>query len=96
MFVYYEEHLTWEHKICIFQKPKCFYCVLSLQGESGSVSIQEALQKIVDDKAESDQPTSLSEVFQKSEAYSALRKSVLDYLKYNRYHLTMYARPGLL
>uniref|UniRef100_A0A673FQQ5 Uncharacterized protein n=2 Tax=Cyprinidae TaxID=7953 RepID=A0A673FQQ5_9TELE len=39
---------------------------------------------------------SLSEVFQKSEAYSALRKSVLDYLKYNRYHLTMYARPGLL
>ncbi|XP_067240532.1 cilia- and flagella-associated protein 61 [Chanodichthys erythropterus] len=67
-----------------------------LEGESGSVSIQEALQKIVDDKAESDQPTSLSEVFQKSEAYSALRKTVLDYLKYNRYHLTMYARPGLL
>ncbi|XP_048063980.1 cilia- and flagella-associated protein 61 isoform X2 [Megalobrama amblycephala] len=67
-----------------------------LEGESGLVSIQEALQKIVDDKAESDRPTSLSEVFQKSEAYSALRKSVLDYLKYNRYHLTMYARPGLL
>ncbi|XP_043075687.1 cilia- and flagella-associated protein 61 [Puntigrus tetrazona] len=67
-----------------------------LEGENGSVSIQEALQKIVDDKAESDQSMSLSEVFQKSEAYSALRKSVLDYLKYNRYHLTMYARPGLL
>ncbi|XP_056099351.1 cilia- and flagella-associated protein 61 [Rhinichthys klamathensis goyatoka] len=67
-----------------------------LEGESGSVSIQEALQKIVDDKAESDQLTGLSEVFQKSEAYSALRKSVLDYLRYNRYHLTMYARPGLL
>ncbi|XDV41227.1 hypothetical protein PO909_010124 [Leuciscus waleckii] len=65
-------------------------------GESGSVSIQEALQKIVDDKAESDQLTGLSEGFQKSEAYSALRKSVLDYLRYNRYHLTMYARPGLL
>ncbi|XP_050948130.1 cilia- and flagella-associated protein 61 [Labeo rohita] len=67
-----------------------------LEGENGSVSIQEALQKIVDDKAESDQSMSLSEVFQKSAAYSALRKSVLDYLKYNRYHLTMYARPGLL
>ncbi|KAK2883843.1 hypothetical protein Q8A67_017480 [Cirrhinus molitorella] len=67
-----------------------------LEGENGSVSIQEALQKIVDDKAESDQSMSISEVFQKSEAYSALRKSVLDYLKYNRYHLTMYARPGLL
>uniref|UniRef100_A0A8C1WK50 Si:zfos-223e1.2 n=1 Tax=Cyprinus carpio TaxID=7962 RepID=A0A8C1WK50_CYPCA len=65
-------------------------------GENGSVSIQEALQKIVDDKAESNQSMSLSDVFQKSEAYSALRKSVLDYLKYNRYHLTMYARPGLL
>lgn len=77
-------------------KTKKLYSVLSPQGESGSVSIQEALQKIVDDKAESDQPTSLSEVFQKSEAYSALRKSVLDYLKYNRYHVTMYARPGLL
>lgn len=60
------------------------------------MSIQEALQKIVDDKAESDQSRSLSKVFQKSEAYSALRNSVLDYLKYNRYHLTMYARPGLL
>ncbi|XP_077075581.1 cilia- and flagella-associated protein 61 [Siphateles boraxobius] len=67
-----------------------------LEGESGSVSIQEALQKIVEDKAESDQLTGLSEVFQRSEAYSALRKSVLDYLRYNRYHLTMYARPGLL
>uniref|UniRef100_A0A8C2CMI5 Cilia and flagella associated protein 61 n=1 Tax=Cyprinus carpio TaxID=7962 RepID=A0A8C2CMI5_CYPCA len=67
-----------------------------LEGENGSVSIQEALQKIVDDKAESNQSMSLSDVFQKSEAYSALRKSVLDYLKYNRYHLTMYARPGLL
>ncbi|CAM4687298.1 unnamed protein product [Leuciscus chuanchicus] len=67
-----------------------------LEGESGSVSIQEALHKIVDDKAESDQLTGLSEGFQKSEAYSALRKSVLDYLRYNRYHLTMYARPGLI
>uniref|UniRef100_A0A671SHN6 Uncharacterized protein n=1 Tax=Sinocyclocheilus anshuiensis TaxID=1608454 RepID=A0A671SHN6_9TELE len=52
--------------------------------------------KIVDDKAKSDQSVSLSEVFQKSEAYSALRKRVLDYLNYNRYHLTMYARPGML
>ncbi|KAK7151226.1 hypothetical protein R3I93_012233 [Phoxinus phoxinus] len=68
----------------------------NIEGESGSVSLQEALQKMVDDKAESDQLTGLSEGFQKSEAYSALRKSVLDYLRYNRYHLTMYARPGLL
>uniref|UniRef100_A0A672JS45 Cilia and flagella associated protein 61 n=1 Tax=Sinocyclocheilus grahami TaxID=75366 RepID=A0A672JS45_SINGR len=67
-----------------------------MASENGSVSIQEALQKIVDDKAEFDQSMSLSEVFQKSEAYSALRKRVLDYLNYNRYHLTMYARPGML
>lgn len=67
-----------------------------LQDESGSVSLEEALQQIADDKAESDQLVSLSQTFQKSQAYSALRNSVLDYLKYNRYHLSMYARPGLL
>ncbi|XP_051955080.1 cilia- and flagella-associated protein 61 [Xyrauchen texanus] len=67
-----------------------------LEGECGLMSIQEVLQKIVDDKQETDQPMSLSEMFLKSEACPALKKSVLDYLKYNRYHLTMYAQPGLL
>lgn len=88
--LYHDRFADFEQEVCqIMDSAK-------LQDESGSVSLEEALQQIADDKAESDQLVSLSQTFQKSQAYSALRNSVLDYLKYNRYHLSMYARPGLL
>ncbi|XP_057208619.1 cilia- and flagella-associated protein 61 isoform X2 [Triplophysa rosa] len=67
-----------------------------VEGDNGSVSMHEVLQKMVGDKTETGHLMNLSEMFGKSQTCSALKTTVLDYLKYNRYHLTMYARPGLL
>ncbi|TRY84483.1 hypothetical protein DNTS_035831 [Danionella cerebrum] len=61
--------------------------------DSTSMSLPEVLEKLLDDGAESD---GLRESFKKSLAPSALKKNLLDFLKYNRNHLTMYARPGLV
>ncbi|KAG9283109.1 cilia- and flagella-associated protein 61 isoform X1 [Astyanax mexicanus] len=38
----------------------------------------------------------LNQMFKNSEGPDALKRSVLDYLKYNRYHLPMYAQARLL
>ncbi|XP_056620849.1 LOW QUALITY PROTEIN: cilia- and flagella-associated protein 61 [Triplophysa dalaica] len=67
-----------------------------VEGDNGLVSMHEVLQKMVGDKTETGHLMNLSEMFGKSQTCSALKTTVLDYLKYNRYHLTMYARPGLL
>lgn len=71
-------------------------CLVFSQGDNGLVSMHEVLQKMVEDKPETGHLMNISEMFGKSQTCSALKTTVLDYLKYNRYHLTMYARPGLL
>uniref|UniRef100_A0A8C5L602 Cilia and flagella associated protein 61 n=3 Tax=Jaculus jaculus TaxID=51337 RepID=A0A8C5L602_JACJA len=38
----------------------------------------------------------LQKVFQESIYKSLVERSILDYLHYNRYHLPMYAWPGIL
>uniref|UniRef100_A0A3B3TBS5 Cilia and flagella associated protein 61 n=1 Tax=Paramormyrops kingsleyae TaxID=1676925 RepID=A0A3B3TBS5_9TELE len=38
----------------------------------------------------------LKNVFEKTDGFSMLKRSLLNYLKYNRYHLTMYAHAGFL
>uniref|UniRef100_A0A4W4F6L7 Uncharacterized protein n=2 Tax=Electrophorus electricus TaxID=8005 RepID=A0A4W4F6L7_ELEEL len=38
----------------------------------------------------------LKHIFGQSEGPAKLKRSALEFLKYNRYHLTMYAQPGLL
>nr|XP_055041583.1 cilia- and flagella-associated protein 61 isoform X2 [Misgurnus anguillicaudatus] len=66
------------------------------ESDHGLVSMEEIFHQMMEDKAETGGMMNLSEMFQKSQCCFTLKKTLLDYLKYNRYHLTMYARPGLL
>ncbi|XP_062406740.1 cilia- and flagella-associated protein 61 [Sardina pilchardus] len=69
---------------------------IQLQGDA--VSMPELIQRLVEAKVEiTEQPEHfLKKSFEKSKGLASLKKSALNYLKYNRYHLTMYAQPGLL
>ncbi|XP_062857791.1 cilia- and flagella-associated protein 61 isoform X2 [Trichomycterus rosablanca] len=60
------------------------------------VSISRLAEMIVDGTLETphrDPSVYLQEIFGESEALETLKSSVLDYLKFNRYHLTMFAQP---
>uniref|UniRef100_A0AAR2J4M6 Cilia- and flagella-associated protein 61 N-terminal domain-containing protein n=1 Tax=Pygocentrus nattereri TaxID=42514 RepID=A0AAR2J4M6_PYGNA len=63
-----------------------------------SVSIPKLAEMIVDGTWEvpADPSLYLNQIFEQSEGPQGLKRSVLDYLKYNKYHLPMYAQPGLL
>ncbi|KAJ8356097.1 hypothetical protein SKAU_G00188910, partial [Synaphobranchus kaupii] len=63
------------------------------QGEDNSLSLQEVIQKMVEeDPVVSEDPNQyLERLFSKSDGLTPLKRGVLNYLKYNRYHLTMYA-----
>uniref|UniRef100_A0A8C9QP27 Cilia and flagella associated protein 61 n=1 Tax=Scleropages formosus TaxID=113540 RepID=A0A8C9QP27_SCLFO len=52
---------------------------------------------VLNEEAVSENPKIyLKNIFQKSDSITTLKKSMLNYLNYNRYHLTMYAQPGLI
>uniref|UniRef100_A0A8C9TSL2 Cilia and flagella associated protein 61 n=1 Tax=Scleropages formosus TaxID=113540 RepID=A0A8C9TSL2_SCLFO len=62
--------------------------------ESAKVQL---VQKVLNEEAVSENPKIyLKNIFQKSDSITTLKKSMLNYLNYNRYHLTMYAQPGLI
>ncbi|XP_063079236.1 cilia- and flagella-associated protein 61 [Engraulis encrasicolus] len=68
-----------------------------IQLEEEEVPMPEAIQRLVEGKLVTENPELfLKNSFAKSEGLASLKKSTLNYLKYNRYHLTMYAQPGLL
>ncbi|KAL6486664.1 hypothetical protein MHYP_G00060560 [Metynnis hypsauchen] len=69
-----------------------------VQLDQDSVSIPKLAEMIVDGTWEVpvDPSLYLNQIFEQSEGPQALKRSVLDYLKYNKYHLPMYAQPGLL
>lgn len=74
----------------------CYAC-LCPQLEEDEVPMPEAIQRLVEGKLVTENPELfLKNSFAKSEGLASLKKSTLNYLKYNRYHLTMYAQPGLL
>nr|XP_029486935.1 cilia- and flagella-associated protein 61 [Oncorhynchus nerka] len=62
------------------------------------VSISELVQRMVDEKLDiiEEPNVFLKKVFETSGGLASLKTSTLNYLRYNRYHLTMYAQPGLL
>ncbi|XP_030626735.1 cilia- and flagella-associated protein 61 [Chanos chanos] len=65
---------------------------------SDSVSMSELIQRLADDKLDIEEETVLyvRNCFERSEGLTALNRSVLNYLKYNRYHLPMFAQPGFI
>ncbi|KAL2081853.1 hypothetical protein ACEWY4_021671 [Coilia grayii] len=69
-----------------------------IQLEGDAVSVPELIRRLAEGKLEitEDPELFLKNSFEKSEGLTSLKKSALNYLKYNRYHLTMYAQPGLL
>nr|XP_023697534.1 cilia- and flagella-associated protein 61 isoform X3 [Paramormyrops kingsleyae] len=69
-----------------------------VQGEEGLLSIPDLVQRIADEKLwfSGDPMMYLKNVFEKTDGFSMLKRSLLNYLKYNRYHLTMYAHAGFL
>lgn len=62
------------------------------------MSMPELIQRLIEGKVEiAEEPELfLKKSFENSKGLTSLKKSALNYLKYNRYHLTMYAQPGLL
>ncbi|XP_066532406.1 cilia- and flagella-associated protein 61 isoform X2 [Hoplias malabaricus] len=70
----------------------------TVQLEQDSMSIPQLAEMIVDGTWEipTDPALYLQQIFDQSEGPDALKRSVLDYLKYNRYHLPMYAQLGVL
>ncbi|XP_036406486.1 cilia- and flagella-associated protein 61 [Megalops cyprinoides] len=65
-----------------------------VQGDDDLLSMSEIIQKMVEDPVGSEDPyVHLQNVFEKSDGLTHLKKGVLNYLKYNRYHLPMYAQP---
>ncbi|XP_064195939.1 cilia- and flagella-associated protein 61 [Anguilla rostrata] len=69
-----------------------------IQGEDNLLSIPEVIQKMVEGElVVSEDPNQyLEKVFTKSDGLTPLKRGVLNYLKYNRYHLTMYAQPQFI
>ena len=68
------------------------------QGEDDLLSIPEVIQKMVDEElVVPDDPNQyLEQVIAKSDGLTPLKRGLLNYLKYNRYHLTMYAQPEFI
>uniref|UniRef100_A0A8K9UV05 Cilia and flagella associated protein 61 n=1 Tax=Oncorhynchus mykiss TaxID=8022 RepID=A0A8K9UV05_ONCMY len=66
--------------------------------DHNDVSISELVQRMVDEKLDiiEEPNVFLKKVFETSGGLASLKTSTLNYLRYNRYHLTMYAQPGLL
>uniref|UniRef100_A0A674BZT4 Cilia and flagella associated protein 61 n=1 Tax=Salmo trutta TaxID=8032 RepID=A0A674BZT4_SALTR len=58
----------------------------------------QLVQRMVDEKLDiiEEPNVFLKKVFETSGGLASLKTSTLNYLRYNRYHLTMYAQPGLL
>ncbi|XP_072543047.1 cilia- and flagella-associated protein 61 isoform X2 [Salminus brasiliensis] len=69
-----------------------------VQLDQDSLSIPKLAEKMVDNTwvVPKEPGLYLNQIFEKTEGPDALKRSVLDYLKYNRYHLPMYAQPRLL
>ncbi|KPP65925.1 hypothetical protein Z043_115618, partial [Scleropages formosus] len=68
-----------------------------VQDDGDLLSLPELVQKVLNEEAVSENPKIyLKNIFQKSDSITTLKKSMLNYLNYNRYHLTMYAQPGLI
>uniref|UniRef100_A0A8C9VPS8 Cilia and flagella associated protein 61 n=1 Tax=Scleropages formosus TaxID=113540 RepID=A0A8C9VPS8_SCLFO len=69
----------------------------SAKDDGDLLSLPELVQKVLNEEAVSENPKIyLKNIFQKSDSITTLKKSMLNYLNYNRYHLTMYAQPGLI
>ncbi|CAB1340400.1 unnamed protein product [Coregonus sp. 'balchen'] len=65
--------------------------------DHNDVSITELIQRMVDEKLDIIEPNMfLKKVFEESGGLASLKTSTLNYLRYNRYHVSMYAQPGLL
>ncbi|KAL0967286.1 hypothetical protein UPYG_G00250310 [Umbra pygmaea] len=66
--------------------------------DHNDVSIPELIRMMVDEKLDvTEEPlVFLRKVFEESGGLTTLKTSTLNYLRYNRHQLTMYARPGLL
>ncbi|KAJ8275016.1 hypothetical protein COCON_G00096410 [Conger conger] len=71
---------------------------VKIQGEDEVLSIPEVVQKMVDEElvVPEDPNQYLEKVFAKGNELTPLKRGVLNYLKYNRYHLTMYAQPEFI
>ncbi|XP_028809388.1 cilia- and flagella-associated protein 61 isoform X1 [Denticeps clupeoides] len=63
-----------------------------------SVSMAELIRTLADGRRDVGGETGrfLRDRFEESGGLDAFKRSALAYLKYNRYHLTMYAQPGFL
>ncbi|XP_035380422.1 cilia- and flagella-associated protein 61 [Electrophorus electricus] len=69
-----------------------------IEADGDSVTVAKLSEMIVDSRWEIAQEPNLylKHIFGQSEGPAKLKRSALEFLKYNRYHLTMYAQPGLL
>ncbi|KAL4649013.1 cilia- and flagella-associated protein 61 [Arapaima gigas] len=68
-----------------------------VQADGKQLSLPEFVQKVLDEEVDlEDQTFYIKKVFERSDGIATLKKSMLNYLNYNRYHLTMYAQPGLI
>ncbi|KAI1897390.1 hypothetical protein AGOR_G00082810 [Albula goreensis] len=70
----------------------------NVQDEDNLLLIPEIIQKMVEEQlvTSEDPNLYLQNVFAKSDGLTPLKRGVLNYLKYNRYHLTMYAQPEFM
>ncbi|XP_013367639.1 PREDICTED: cilia- and flagella-associated protein 61 isoform X1 [Chinchilla lanigera] len=71
--------------------------VLASEQEEGRPSIEQLARQIEEEEISLKEPRKyLRKVFQETIYRPLVEKSILDYLHYNRYHLPMYAWPGII
>ncbi|KAJ8389367.1 hypothetical protein AAFF_G00120750 [Aldrovandia affinis] len=87
--IYHDRFVDFEEEVRQIMKSA------TVEGEDDLLSVHELIQKMVEEELviSEDPNVYLQNVFAKSDGLAPLKRGVLNYLKYNRYHLTMYAQP---
>ncbi|MBN3281887.1 CFA61 protein, partial [Polyodon spathula] len=70
--------------------------IMATRQDPDSFSITEIIQQVVEEERSEDPKETLKMKFEACNYRNPVERYVLNYLKYNRYHLPMYAQPGLL
>ncbi|XP_033873801.3 cilia- and flagella-associated protein 61 [Acipenser ruthenus] len=70
--------------------------IMAIRQDPDSFSVTEIIQQVVEEEGSEDPKETLKMKYEECNYRNPVERYVLNYLKYNRYHLPMYAQPGLL